>query len=258
MAFLCIEPVKIRRASAVASADALSVWRKRNMPVTHRRRVPSFKVPNRLILDGTLTFSARRMGTVLYSRRNVFGSCRRSLAALAKLAACSVSTARKALDELVAGGYITRCKHFKYSEKQSRLVYDQYTYHCDLRFQGGFTLIPRDLVGHPLKSSAFVLCIYLYLQAGNTTRAFPRLKEICENLNMSKATVCRALKSLGAAGRVYVQHCIGLNRAYRANSYHILPCSGRLQAGSPTQEAAGAVYSDTHPPVCPPHPHTAA
>lgn len=188
------------------------------------------------------------MGAVLYSRRNIFGSCRRSLAALAKLATCSVSTARKALDELESGGYITRCKHFKYSEKQSRLVYDQYTYHCDLRFQGGFTLIPRDLFGHPLKSSAFTLCLYMYLQAGNKTRAFPSLNQMCKDLGMGKATVCRALKALGAAGRVYAQHCIKAKRAYSKNSYHILCRSNCPQGGSQTQDTTGAVFSDTHPP----------
>lgn len=183
---------------------------------------PSFQVPNRLILAATLSASARRMGAVLYSRRNRLGACRKSQSTLAALAGCSVTTARKALGELERAGYITKTRHYKYDETKGRLVYDQYTYHCDLGFHGGFTLVPRDLFGHTLISSAFVLCLYLYLRAGNRNRAFPSLNTICKDLWMGKATVCRALKALGAAGRIYAQHCLKTNRAFSKNSYIFL------------------------------------
>ncbi|MEM5769369.1 MAG: hypothetical protein AAGU32_13910 [Bacillota bacterium] len=55
------------------------------MSMFPRRRKPSFKVPNRLIQDGALSFSARRVGAVLYSRRSRLGACKRSLAYLARL-----------------------------------------------------------------------------------------------------------------------------------------------------------------------------
>lgn len=194
-------------------------------------RKTTFKIPNRLILDGTLSYSARRMGAVLYSRRNPLGSCRKSLATLAGLVVCSISTVRKALEELETAGYIERRKHYKYNEAKGRMVYDQYTYHCNLSFHGGFTLIPRDLFCHPLKSSGFTVALYLYYQAGNRRRAFPSLRRMCRDLWMGAATVCRALRQLDAAGLVYVEACVKSNHAFANNSYFIL-CAACALSGS--------------------------
>lgn len=194
------------------------------MRKSHRHGRPSFKVPNRLILDGALSYSARRMGAVLYSRRNPLGACRKRLSRLAELAGCSVTTARKALEELEARGHITRCRNYKYSEKLTRPVYDKYTYHCDLRFTGGFTLVPRELFSHELKSSAFVLCLYLYLEAGNGTKAFPSLNDMSRKLCMGRSTVCRELKTLAGAGIIYIRGCMKVNHAHGHNNYFFL-CS---------------------------------
>lgn len=189
---------------------------------TCRPQTLTFKVPNRLVLDTALSFSARRMGAVLYSRRNHFGACRRSLASLAKLAVCSVTTARAALTELMEGNYIAQCKNYKYDSKLGRLVYDQSSYQCNLDFKGGYTLIPRSLFAQTLKSSSFVVCLYLYLQAGNGTRCFPSLNRICKDLWIAKSTVCRAIRELGTARLIYAQACIKANRAYSCNSYFFL------------------------------------
>lgn len=159
---------------------------------------------------------------VLYGHHNPLGACRKSLARLAALAACSIATARKALDKLEKGKYITRCRHDRYNEKLQRLVYDQYTYQCDTRYEGGYTLIPRDLFGHELKNSTFALCLYLYLRAGNGTRAFPSLKRTSRELWMAVSTVCRALKALAGAGVILAQICMKANRAHASNSYFFL------------------------------------
>ena len=137
------------------------------MSIMRRRRNPSFKVPNRLIPDGSLSFSARRMGTVLFRRRNHPGACRRSQASQAKLAGCSVTTARKALLELEDAGYITRSQNHRYNKTLGRLVY-QYTYPCEVWFYGGFTQVPWNL-------------------AGNKSRAFPSLNLICKDFGIGKA-----------------------------------------------------------------------
>lgn len=192
------------------------------MRKSHRHGKLTFKVPNRLILDGSLSFSARRMGAVIYGHRNALGACRKSLARLSALASCSIATARKALEELERGKYITRYRNFRYDEKLNRMVYDKYTYHCDIRFDGGYTLIPRTLFGHELKNSTFALCLYLYLRAGNGTRAFPSLNRTSRELWMAVSTVCRALKALSLAGVILAQLCIKANRAHANNSYFFL------------------------------------
>ena len=196
------------------------------MSMLQRRWKPSFKVPNDLINDGALSFSARRVGTVLYSRRNRLGSCKRSLTYLSKQAKCSVTTVRKALEELEDAKYITRTRNRRFIHSKGLVGYDQYTYHCVLTVQHDFTFIPWDLFGPYLKSCAFVLCLYLYQQAGNTTRAFPSLNRMCREIGMSIATVCRALDMLESVGRIYAQFCIKTNRAFSNNSYFfLLSCS---------------------------------
>jgi DNA-binding transcriptional regulator YhcF (GntR family) len=207
----------------------------KKMRKSHRYGKLTFKVPNRLILDGSLSFSARRMGAVIYGHRNALGACRKSLARLAALASCSVSTARKALEELEKGKYITRYRNYRYNEKLNRMVYDKYTYHCDIRFDGGYTLIPRTLFGYELKNSTFALCLYLYLQAGNGTKAFPSLNETSKALWMAVSTVCRAFKALACAGVILAQFCIKANRAHAKNSYYFL-CIPSVTA-SATQDA---------------------
>lgn len=193
-------------------------------------RGPSFKVPNRLILDTSLSFSARRMGAVLYSRRNRLGACTRSLANLAMLAHCSIPTARKALAELEEAGFVSRTRNYKYDEELGRLVYAQNTYHCDLSFQGGFTLIPWSLFGRCLKRGAFLVCLYLYYQTGNRDVAFPSLNYACKMLWMGKSTLCAALRELETAGVVYVRHCVKHNRAFSNNSYFFLRRSEASEA----------------------------
>lgn len=205
------------------------------MRKSHRYGNPSYKVPNRLVLDGSLSFSARRMGVVLYGHHNALGACRKSLKHLAALASCTIATARKALEELESSGYITRCRHYRYNELLKRPVYDQYTYHCDLKFDGGYTLIPRNLFGYELKNSTFVLCLYLYLRAGNGTRAFPSLNRTSKELWMAISTVCRALKALTGAGVILAQICIKANRAHSNNSYFFL-CNS--SAAAPAAQSA--------------------
>ena len=89
----------------------------------------SFKFPNPLICDNALSYSARRVGAVLYSHRNHFGLCHKSRSLLTKYAHCSADTVRKAPEDWErAGGYITCCRNHKYSVKLGRVVYDRNTY----------------------------------------------------------------------------------------------------------------------------------
>jgi len=84
-----------------------------------RRFHATFKLPNQLTTDASLSFSARRLGAVLYSRRNAFGFCQKSLATLASLSKLSVTTARKVISELSDAGYIDT---YRYNERLGRMV----------------------------------------------------------------------------------------------------------------------------------------
>lgn len=181
----------------------------------------TFQVPNRLVLDVALSYSAKRMGAVLYSRRNAFGSLRKSLVYLAKVSGLCVDTARKALKELEAADYVQCQKSYSYSERHGRLVYAQNNYFLNLDFKGGYTRIPRDAFDHRMSGSAFAVYLYLHLQAGNCGRAFPSLRKIGHALFMAVSTVCVALRALGAARLVYAEACRRENGSYACNSYFV-------------------------------------
>ena len=188
----------------------------------YRRSHAAFKLPNELVLDTSLSFSARRLGAVLYSRRNPFGGCRKSMATLATLAGMSVTTARKAISELSDAGYIAHINTYRYDERLGRMVYAVGVYQCLLPVSKGFTLIPWSIFDTPMKSSVFVAALYLYLQTGNSTRSHPSLRAICRDIGAGIATVCRAVKALGFVRLFLAMRCRKKNRAFSSNSYHVL------------------------------------
>ncbi len=187
-----------------------------------RRYHSTFRVPNQLILDQSLSFSARRLGAVLYSRRNPLGCCRKSLARLAELSGLSVTTTRKAIAELSSAGYIAHIHTYRYNDQLGRMVYAVGVYQCLLSTAKGFTSVPWRIFDAPMTGSAFVAALYLYYQTGNSSRCFPSLAAICQGIGASMATVCRARKLLDAVRLFCILQCRKLNRAFSSNSYHIL------------------------------------
>lgn len=178
------------------------------------------KVPNRLIQDATLSFSARRLGAVLYSRRNHAGFCHKSLSALSALSRLSVKTVQTALGELISHGYIVRIKSYRYNETLGRAVFAVSSYRCELATDKDYTLIPRRLFNADLQSSAFVTALYIYQQMGNKTRCFPSLSMIANAIGASISTVCRAIKAVERL--FYRKPCKKVNHAFASNSYHFL------------------------------------
>lgn len=186
----------------------------------------TFKLPNSLITDADISYTTRKMGAVLYAHRNRLGACRKSLAQLASLAHCSVSTAREALKELKEKGYVQIERRYRYDQTLGRKVYDRYIYHCDLSRLDRFTRIPRVIFQHELNSSCFSVALYLFYRAGNRRRAFPSLRRIASDLWMGIATVCRAVRVLADSGLFYTERCRKVNCAFSCNSY--FPISGSV------------------------------
>lgn len=187
-----------------------------------RRYHSTFRIPNQLILDQNLSFSARRLGAVLYSRRNPLGCCRKSLAKLTELSGLSVTTTRKALSELSSAGYIAHIHTYRYNSCLGRMVYAVGVYQCLLPMTKDFTSVPWKIFDAPMTGSAFVAALYLYYQAGNSSRCFPSLAAICQGVGASMATVCRARRILDTVRLFCILQCKKLNRAFSSNSYHIL------------------------------------
>ena len=121
-----------------------------------------FKIPNRLITDASLTFSARRLGAYFCAVSNRLGLTRKSLAMLSGLSGLSVSTVQHAIAELERSGYLTSQRTYRYDQDRAHLIYDRTVYQVHKYSPGGFTLVPSDILQkRGLGSSAFVLALYL-------------------------------------------------------------------------------------------------
>lgn len=200
----------------------------------------TFKLPNRLVCDDRLSPSARKVGAILYAHRNAFGFCTKTLDALAGLSGCCAATVRKATEELTAAGYISVSRTYRYLPRKRRTVYGRKTYQVNLGFQGGYTLIPRDFLDwqqrqEELTPAAFVVCLYLFVAAGNTRRAFPSISRIGRLVGVARSTVCRALLQIKLLSGFLIQFCRKRDGSFAASSYHIAAIL------VPGQEAAGAL-----------------
>ena len=187
-----------------------------------KRRL-TFKVPNRLITDDRLSYSARKLGAVLYSRRNAFGNCSKTLATLSRLSGLSVSTVSKALVELQDTKYITVQRNYRYHTTMEKLLFDKSTYSCTLSFDGGYTLMPRDIFKHTgISNSSFTILMYLYQQTGNKNRAYPSISRMVKALGMAHSTVCCGLQMIRELACILVHRCVKRNHAYASNTYYIV------------------------------------
>lgn len=204
----------------------------------------TFKLPNRLVCDARLSPAARKVGAVLYAHRNALGFCLKSFDALASLSGLCAATVRGAVEELSDAGYISKARTYRYLPRKGRTVYGRMAYQVDLRFQGGYTLIPRDVLAHQgkLTPSAFLVCLCLLVAAGNRRRAFPSISRISALAGIARSTVCRALLQIRSMSWLLVRPCRKRRGDFAANSYHF----ATVLAGTADLTAEpGAAGSDT-------------
>lgn len=194
--------------------------RKDEQPV---KKQQTFKVPNALICNVQLTLTARIVATMLYAYSNPLGYCHKSLAKLAILAGCSVSTVRKSISELEAAGWLTSTRTYVWRSDLGRRVYGPKEYRVQPLPKKGWTLIPRDYLQNiNVTPSAFVIGLYLFAAAGNgERRAFPSIRKIAKAIGITERTVCRALHQIRRVANFLVSHCRRLRGDFAANNYHI-------------------------------------
>lgn len=183
----------------------------------------TFKVPNALICDIRLTLTARIVATVLYAHCNPLGHCQKSLARLASLSGCSISTVRKAVSELEKAGWITSIRTYVWNAELGRRVYSAKEYSVSPLTKRGWTRIPREYLQNvEITPAAFVTGLYLYMAAGNKERrAYPSIAKIAEAVGVAERTVCRALHQIRRLGEFLVTHCRRLRGDFTANNYHL-------------------------------------
>lgn len=204
---------------------------------------PKFKIPNALLSNTELSYTDRVVGATLYAHRNALGWCRRSAEELAVLSGCGEKSVRNAIPKLIKAGYIQKGRSYRYLKRKKQLVYGKNVYICNLKFEGGFTLIPRHvLTNTDLTPAAMCVYLYLYRAAGNERRAYPCLTEIETGIGAAHSTVCRVLKELKKLPGLLVQHCIKACHKFSRNSYYLLSLlhfvSQRDPASEQTQDNA--------------------
>lgn len=178
-----------------------------------------FMLPNQIILDKEIGYSAKKIAAVLYCHKSSKGIYTKSLAQLSQLAHQSVPTVRKSLKKLEKAGYISSQRNYTYARGLKRIVYSQTTYCCLITCDKSFTRIPQSLLTLDIKPTTFSVVLYILFQMGNSGRAWPKISQIGTALNICRASVCRALAAIRAAGILMIQHCIKQNKAYTSNSY---------------------------------------
>ena len=183
---------------------------------------PVAAVPNSMITDATLSYTTKRVAFVLLllaGRKGRYATV--SFAALSQFCRCSTTTAQKAVKELCTQGYLLKSNRYHFDQKQNRFVYASNRY-LWLRREGGYTLVSRDILAYDLAPAAFVTLLYLYRCAGRKGRAFPSLNRTAKaGLNMSKSTVCMALKALRLLQAVARHKCVTRNHCHANSSYYL-------------------------------------
>lgn len=197
----------------------------------------TFSVPNSLILNKSLTKSAKMLGIKMYAHRSLSGSMRKTQEELAKLSGIGISTIRKCMPELEKAGYVNSKRHRYYDEATQTLRNSATTYELNLmELETGYTKLPRSLLKRKMTKSVFCVVAYLFCAAGHERRAYPSIKKIVEITGTGKSTVCLALQIIKKLPEFKVEAYITPFGDFGENSYYL---SKLTQAF--IDKAAGAV-----------------
>lgn len=150
----------------------------------------TFLLPNTLVLDTALSYTAKKLGTFLYSlkAKNV----QVTFLAMANEIGTSIATLQKNLRELENSGYIWRQKKLRYNT----------THIClQLPAQESCTPIPNSVLSLRLHPGSFCVFLYLlYFDFGwsQGPGELPSPKAISKVMCISEATIYRALGEIRA------------------------------------------------------------
>lgn len=167
------------------------------------------------VFDYQLSASALMVYAGILNYANRLGYAYVKHETLAKLTGLSAKTVQRATTQLEASGLITITQRHGVG---GRLSYNGYTV---TTLSGGFTLISNDIFRCGISKSAF--CVYLYLRkcAGNSTKAFPSLTNMAENLGITIKTILVSVAELVSRKLLGKNHCKRQDGSYGHNQYHL-------------------------------------
>lgn len=177
------------------------------------------RLPNILITDDRLSFAERKVGHALFGHCSALGVCHKSYAALGRLAGCSHETARRAVQRLSELGYIDYANTYRYDSSLG-VIFAKNEYCCNLSLlDQGYTIVSRSVFSHKMPASTFIIVLAVYMEAGNSGRAFPSISFLQKRTGAARSTVCAGLRLLKTLRLVLIQLCRKRNGANAANSY---------------------------------------
>lgn len=184
-------------------------------------------VPNRLITDKALHYTTKRVAvTLLFLRGRNQTFVRVSVEELSRLSGVSMATVQQSVRELIAQGYLVKRRRYRYGSQDNHLIYDTNEY-AFRPVDGGYTIVRREIMNYRVTAAAFCVLLFLYHKARRDGRAYPSLRQIAgllrdvskQGLNMSKSTVCAALRALCDLCAAIRLRCKTRRGCYAASSY---------------------------------------
>ena len=210
------------------------------------KKLSYFKCPNALICDDRLSYTARRVGCVLFAYSNAAGTCKKAYREIARIAGVSIPTVAEAIRALADCGYLTFETTKRYHRAISGVGYGKNTYTVNLEaLEDGYTRIKRDVFHYELPDSTFLIYATILVYMGNERRAWPSITKLQKAAGAARSTVCAGLKLLKKLPTLLVQLCQKRNGAFAASSYH--SATVFVSPVSYTAEPADSVGADPRP-----------
>ena len=179
-----------------------------------------FKCPNALICDDRLSYTARRVGCVLFAFTNAFGVCRKGYVEIARIANVSTATVVSAVNALEELGYLTVAPTKRYCAEIGGVGYGRNEYTLNLSvLKKGYTRASRDVFGYELTASAFIVYLAILMFQGGKNRAWPSIAKLQKATGAACSTICAGLKLLRKLPTILVQRFVKPDGAFAANSY---------------------------------------
>lgn len=155
----------------------------------------SFKLPNRVVTDKTLDYSARHLAALMYMIQEQEKECVRSLKQLCEVSGYSVATVTKAVRQLCQQGYLS-------VQKKRRKGKYVNAYHIRLN-EEACTVISSKVLAGAAKNMRMVMYLYLLIQANGALSVTISLGEINKGLQWQGcANVEAALSQLEIEGYI--------------------------------------------------------
>ena len=183
-----------------------------------QRHDPSFRLPEQIITDRSLSISARELAITIFSHVDPNGRLCMSQRRLASLSGLCRDTVRRAAQELVDAGYISIVhRRAHWDRDSSRYVKRSNLYFCTIPNKCyvlvSYRLLRRSRV-RSVRGASLLVLVYLRSMMGRHGRCWPSVSKIAQDTGLALSTVHIAINLLESLSLIVRQHCIKRNGAY--------------------------------------------